>query len=225
MPANWIEKYPKVVALSLLGLLVAWTVASGLWIYLLRTAVHRQEAALEAGEVKAKEDRQSLEERHGQEVALLRKKNADLSEQVAILRRTARDLTIQLAKVTSLLNEATGSAASPSYKAGLSQAVGQLERQSEEMNQAIDRMDTGEPRPPEHAADAAPESPSETGSRTPWLLPLVLAGTAILLGLLGFAAYLYKKHHDLERKEIRLNQREQRLKMAGPRPGTVAGRG
>jgi hypothetical protein len=225
MPANWIEKYPKTVALSLLGLLVAGAVASGLWIYSLRAAIHRQEAALEAGEVKAKEDRQSLEERHGQEVALLQKKNAYLSDQVTILRRTARELTVQLAKVTSLLNEATGSAASPSYKAGLSQAVGQLERQSDEMNQALERIDAGEPRPPEHAADAAPESPSETGARSAWLLPLVLAGTALFLGLLGFAAYLYKKHQDLERKEVRLNQREQRLKMAGPRPGTAAGRG
>jgi hypothetical protein len=223
MSLKWIERYPKAVALSLLGLLVAWGAVGGVWIYNLRSAVHREEASLAAGEAKAWEDRQSLEERHNREVAALRKKNVYLAEQVSILRQTARDLTAQLAKVTALLNDTHPTAASPTYKADLNQAVAQLERQSEEMNQAIDRIDTGEPEPSGHAPDAS-ESPAEAESRGPSPVLLVLAGAAVLLVLLGFGAFLYKKHRDLERKEVRLNQREQMLKLK-PRPGTAAGRG
>src|ERR1044071_1792397 len=105
MPANWIERHPKAVALSLLGLLLAWAVASGLWIFSLRGTIRHQEEALAAREAKAREEQAALEESHGREVTLLKHENAELRDQVTTLRRTARELSASLAKVTSILNE------------------------------------------------------------------------------------------------------------------------
>jgi hypothetical protein len=234
MLSSWIERYPKTVALSLLGLLVAWAIASGLWISGLRRTVRQQEenlvaqAAQEtARETKAREEQRSLEESHGREVAFLNRENAYLSEQVAILRRTSRDLAASLGRVTTILNESAGSPASASAKAELDQAMGQLARNSDEINQTVDHMETREARPPK--SEAEPASPSATGeARAPSRVPLVVVvvvGAAAALALLGFAAYLLKRKQELERREVRLNQWEQRLKMAKPRPDTVSGQG
>lgn len=223
MPANWIERHPKAVALSLLGLLLACAVASGLWIFSLRSTIRHQKEVLAAREAKAREEKASLEESRDREVTLLKHENAELRDQVTTLRRTARELSASLAKVTSLLNETTGSPANASAKAELDKAMGQLSRNSDEMNQAVDRLDSAEPHRPETQAE--PATPSEPEPRSPSVIPLVTGGIVAALGLLGFGLYLYRKNQELERKEIRLNQREQRLKMPKPRPEVVSGQG
>jgi hypothetical protein len=221
MPANWFERHPRAVALSLLGLLLAWAAASGLWIQGLRGTVRQQEEALAARETKAREDQTFLEESHGREVAFLKRENAYLTEQVATLRQTSRDLAASLARVTAILNESSGSPASASAKAELDRAMGQLARNSDEMSSTIEKIDTGEARPPE--GEAGPASPSGKESGAPSAAPLVIVGTVASLALLGFAASLHRRNQELERREVRLNQREQRLKMAKPRPEASPG--
>src|SRR5882757_609825 len=121
-----IEDHPKAVALVLVLVLVAWGVASGLWIHRLQTTIAATNAALTEGAEKAS-SLEFQEEHNRQEMEALRTENEYLSQEVTILRRTANHLSTALGKITTVLNEASaGSASSSSYRPELAKAVADL---------------------------------------------------------------------------------------------------
>ena len=220
---DFIEDHPKAVALVLVLLLVAWGAASGLWIYSLKATVAATNAALTEGTEKAT-NLEFREEHNRQELEALKTENEYLSQQVTILRRTADHLSTALAKITTVLNEASaGSANSNSYRPDLARAVADLERQSDDMSRAIKEIDAGRPASGEPAKHAvAAESPSSAGRGTSpvagWLALAVVA-----LALLAFAVYLYRRSQELHVREQRLRQERERLRkplVRGPVPGS-----
>jgi hypothetical protein len=220
---DFIEDHPKAVALSLVALLVAGGVASGLWIHSLRTTIAATNAALTEGTEKAN-NLEFLEEHHKEDLEALKTENEYLSQQVAILRRTADHLSTALAKITTVLNEASaGSANSNSYRPDLARAVADLERQSDDMSRAVKEIDAGRPssrEPAKHAVTA--ESPSSAG-RGPAPVAGWLALAVVALALLAFAVYLYRRFQDLQGREQRLRQERERLKrplVRGSVPGS-----
>jgi chromosome segregation ATPase len=211
---DFVEDHAKAVVLSLAVLLAVWGVASGIWIANLRAAIAARDAALTEGIEKTNDLRESLEQRHKEELAALKTENAYLTEQVAILRRTATRLSAALGKITAVLNEASaGSANSASYRPELAKAVADLERETDEMSRAVKELEDRSA-PGESAKDAAvtAESSSSADRRAPSSAAAWIALTVVALGLLACAVYLYRRFQDLQGREQRLKQERERLK-------------
>jgi FtsZ-binding cell division protein ZapB len=210
--SDFIEDHAKAVAFSLAALFVTACVASGLWIHSLRATIAATNAALTEGTEKASH-LEFQEEHNRQEMEALRTENQFLSEQVTILRRTANHLSTALARITTVLNEASaGSASSSSYRPDLAKAVTDLEKESDDMSRAIQSIDAGRPSLREPAAQAAAEGPSGADRRAPSPAAAWIALAVIALGLLAFAVFLYRRFQDLQGREQRLRQERERLK-------------
>jgi hypothetical protein len=207
---TFLPKNPKPVIVVLLGIIVAGTVAGGMWINSLKVAVEQRDQLLAERDKIAEKQEEILRDKFARELAVIRQKNIYLSEQVRVVKPAITGIQKTVNEIKAYLEGYRQAKRTNRSEADrFSGLLSSLERQTIELNHTIDKM--------EAISDMADQIerlqfnlPPDSGHR-PWLYPLSRPSWIfyMLVALLWVFAYIVFSSFRLKRKFGELKRREE----------------